>query len=61
MPIKIDWELKESKKLKKSSYWDITSKHLLVFINTLESINKLIALYRPTPLLILEKGTALKE
>ena len=59
MPIEIDWELKELGKLKEGSYWDITSEYLSVFINTLESINKLIVLYRLTPSLISEKGAAL--
>ena len=35
MPIKINQELKELKKFK-DSYQDITSKYLLVFINTLK-------------------------
>ena len=61
MPIKINWELKESGKLKEGSYWDIVFKYLPVFVNALESINKLVVLYRLTPLLILEKGTALGE
>ena len=59
--MEIDWELKESGKLKESSYWDIAFKHLLVFINALESINKLIVLYHLTLLLISEKGAALGE
>ena len=61
MPIKISQELKESGKFKKGNYQNITSKHSLVFINALKSINKLVVLYRPTPSLILENGAALKK
>jgi len=61
MPIEINRELKDPGKLKEGSYWDITSKHLLAFINALESTNKLVALYHLTPLLILEKDATLKE
>ena len=61
MPIEIDQKLKELGKFKKDSYQNITSKHLLAFINALENINKLIVLHRLTPLLILKKGTALRE
>ena len=60
MPIKINQELKELKKFK-DSYQDITSKYLLVFINTLKSINKLVVLYYLTPSPILENGAALRE
>ena len=61
MPIKISQELKESGKFKKNNYQNITSKHLLAFINTLKSTNKLVVLYCLTPLLILENGAALGE
>ena len=61
MPIEINQILKELGKFKKDSYQNITSKYLLAFINTLKSINKLVALYRLTPSPILEKGAALKE
>ena len=59
--MEIDWELKESKKLKEGNYQNITSKHLPAFINTLENTNKLVALYHPTPLPILKMGATLKE
>ena len=59
--MEIDWELKKSKKLKKGSYWDIIFKHLPVFVNVLKNTNKLIVLYYPTSLPILEIGAALKE
>ena len=61
MPIEINQKLKELGKFKEDSYQNITSKYLLAFINALESINKLVALYRLTPLLILKKGAALGE
>ena len=61
MPIKIDRELKELKKFKKSNYQNIISEHLLAFVNTLKSINKLIILYRLIPSPILEKGAALEK
>ena len=59
--MEIDQELKDLGKLEEGSYQDITSKHLLAFINALESTNKLVVLYRLTPLLILGKGTTLGE
>ena len=59
--MEIDWELKELGKREEGNYWDIASKYLLAFINTLESINKLIALHRLTPLLISEKNAALRK
>ena len=61
MPIEINRESKKLGKLKEGSSWDITFKHLLIFINTLENTNKLVVLYCLTPLLILEKGAALEE
>ena len=61
MPMEISQELKELGKFKKDSYQNITSEYLLAFINALESINKLVALYRLTPSLILKKNTALGE
>ena len=61
MPIEINWELKDLGKLKEGSYRDITSKHLPAFVNALESTNKLVALYHPTPLPILGKGATLGE
>ena len=61
MPMEIDRELKDLGKLKEGSYWDITSKHLLAFVDALESTNKLVALYRLTPLPILGKGATLEE
>jgi hypothetical protein len=57
MPI----EINQKGKLKEGGYRNITSKHLLAFIDTLKSTNKLVVLYRPIPLLILEQGTASKE
>ena len=57
MPIKISQE----GKLKKNSYQNITSEYLPVFINALESIDKLIALHRLTPSLILKQSAALGE
>ena len=48
-------------KFKENNYQNITFKHLLAFINALKSTNKLVVLYRPTPLLILENGAALGE
>ena len=59
--MEISQELKELGKFKKSNYQNIASKYLPTFINALESTNKLIVLYRPTPLPILENGAALKE
>ena len=50
MPIKISQE----GKFKESGYRNITSEHLLAFINALKSINKLVVLHRLTPLLILK-------
>ena len=61
MPIEINRELMDLGKLKEGSYQDIAFKHLLAFINALESINKLVALHRLTPLLISERGAALGE
>ena len=61
MPIEINWKLKESRKFKKGSYWDIISKYLPAFINVLENINKLIVLYHPTPSPILEMSAILGE
>ena len=61
MPIEISQELKELGKFKEGNYQNITSKHLLVFINALKSINKLVVLYHPMPLPILENGAASKE
>ena len=61
MPIKISQELKELGKFKKNNYQNIPFKYLLVFLNALKSTNKLVVLYRLTPLLILENGAALKE
>ena len=59
--MEINQELKELGKFKEDGYQNITSKHLLAFIDALKSINKLVVLYRPTPLLISEKGAALGE
>ena len=61
MPIEISQKLKKLGKFEEGNYQNITFKYLLAFINTLKSINKLIALYRLTPLLILEKGATLRE
>ena len=61
MPIEINRELMDPGKLKKGSYQDITFKHLLAFVNALESTNKLVVLYHPTPSPILENGATLKE
>ena len=60
MPMEINQELKDLGELK-SGFWNTTSEYLLAFINALKSINNLIILYRPTPLPILKKGTALGE
>ena len=60
MPIEIDQELKDLRELK-SGFQNTTPKHLLAFINALGSINNLVILHRPTPLLILKKGAALGE
>ena len=61
MPMEINQELKELGKFKESSYQNIASEYLLVFINTLKSTNKLVVLYYLIPLPILDKGAALKE
>ena len=61
MPIEISQKLKKLGKFKEGNYQNITFKYLLAFINTLKSTNKLVILYHPTPLLILENGTTLKE
>ena len=54
-------EISQKGKFKEGGYQDVTSKYLPVFINALESTDKLIVLYRPIPLLISEQGAALRE
>ena len=61
MPMEISQKLKELGKFEEDNYQNIASEYLLAFIDALKSINKLIVLYRPTPSLILENSTALKE
>jgi len=61
VPIEIDRKLKDLSKPKEDSFWDATPKQLLIVISTLEDTNKPAVLYRLTPLLILERGTALRE
>ena len=61
MPIEINQKLKELGKFKEGNYQNITSEHLLAFINTLKSINKLVILHHPIPLPILKNSTALGE
>ena len=60
MPIEIDQELKDLGELK-SDFRNTTPKYLLAFVNTLGNINNLVILRRLTPLLISEKGAALKK
>ena len=59
VPIEINQELKDISKLKEDGFQGAASKHLLAFINTLETTNKPAALSRPTPLLISEEGATL--
>ena len=59
--MEISQELKELGKFKKNNYQNITFKHLLAFINTLKSTNKLVVLYYLTPSPILKNGAALEE
>ena len=59
--MEINQELKDISKLKEDGFRNTASKHLLAFFNALENTNKLVVLYRPTPLLILKKGTTLEE
>ena len=58
--MEIDQELKDLGELK-SGFWNTTPEYLLAFIDALGSINNLVILCRPTPLLILKKGAALKK
>ena len=59
--MEINWELKDINKLEEDGFRNAASEYSLVFINALENTNKLVVLYRLTPLLILKKGTALEE
>jgi hypothetical protein len=61
VPIEIDYKLKDLSKPKEDSFRDTTPKQLLIVISTLEDTNKLAVLYRLMPLLILERGAALRE
>jgi len=60
-PIEINWELKDISKLKEDGFRNAASKYLPAFVDALENTNKVAVLHRPTPLLILKKGTALEE
>jgi len=61
VPIEINYKLKDLSKPKGDGLRDTASKQLLIVISTLEDTNKPTVLYRLTPLLILERGTALGE
>ena len=61
MPIEIDRKLKDLSKPKEDGFRDTTPKQLLIVISTLEDTNKLVVLHHLTPLLILERGTTLRE
>ena len=61
MPIEIDRKPKDLSKPKGDGLWDAAPKQSSTVISTLEDTNKPTALYRPTPLPILKKGTTLEE
>ena len=59
--MEINQELKELGKFKEDGYQNITSKHLLAFIDALKSINELVILHYLMLSLISENGAALRE
>jgi hypothetical protein len=61
VPIEIDCKLKDLSKPEEDSFQDAAPKQLLIVISTLEDTNKLVVLHRLILLLILERGTALRE
>ena len=61
MPMEIDQESKELGKLEEDGYRDVASEHSPAFVDALESTNEPVALHRPTPSPISEKGAASGE
>ena len=61
MPIEVDWESKDLRKLKESGFQNTAFEHSLMFVNVLKSTNNPVKLHRPMPSPISENNAASKK